>query len=178
MPNQCYTIVRRANSIKVETCLFLIRWRVCQVILLAISFNLWPQRLSFTRLLGFSLLLRCQGVICCPPTPRRHRGLHARAALVTSDAAARHRWTDGRTNGRFYLGMCQFLKTQFFVLARTQHNSWDVDCVWFLHPGGGVEEGGGVTNRKPLSKMVGLDCSRSTVTPQKKPKKTPVEGLE
>lgn len=157
MPNQCYTIVRRANSIKVETCLFLIRWRVCQVILLAISFNLWPQRLSFTRLLGS---LYSSGV----------RGWFAALQLLTDTAACTRRlWRASACvslmdGGTLLFGDVPVSKPSSFVLARTQHISLDVDYVWFLHPW--------VTNRKPLSKNGLIRLQRTTVTPQK-----PVEGL-
>lgn len=133
MPNQCYTIVRRANSIKVETCLFLIRWRVCQVILLAISFNLWPQRLSFTRLLGSHYSSGVRGWFAALQL-RADTGAHMRRLRRASACAP---LMDG---GTLLFGDVPVSKTQFFVLARTQHISLDVDYVWFLHPVGSLIE--------------------------------------
>lgn len=128
MPNQCYTIVRWVNSIRVETCLFLIKWRVCRVILLAIPFNLWPQWSSFTRLLGS---LYSSGV----------RRWFAALQLLTDIALCWHIvylycvcvrechwWADASIWGR------ATFQTKLFVLVRTKYISLDVDYPWFFHP--------------------------------------------
>ena len=134
MPNRCYTLVRWVNSIKVGTCLFLIKWTVCQVILLAISFNLWPQWLSFTRLLG-------------SPYSSGVRGWFAALSLFTDIAACIYRRSVyacvSLMNGRLYLGRCQFLNQ---ILCPCE------DKIHYFRCRLSVILSSEVTNRKPLSK--------------------------
>lgn len=120
MPNQCYTIVRWVNSIKVATCLFLIKWKVCQVILLAISFNLWPWWLSFTGLLGCSYssagMLKVYVGICiyC-------MYLHMCVCVCVNE---------------WMLLFAEVLncQTKYLVHVRTKHVSLDVDYLSVFHP--------------------------------------------